>query len=319
MTRQIPAERPLPNKQLVLDRILDETGTDTASDPRTDRHRRSWALPIAAAAAIAIVATGALTVPKLLKSEDAPAPPPAGRSASTGTTPSTGKPADNPVSIDRGKLTAAQATAFATECIKWVGSKDVPGQNYGDAPLNWPGAGAKVDKILRATKVADYGSGTVWTVAVRTGGHTYGCVGTITKKWPDGRTTRNYDFHTFSERHPQGTDSAGAGGSIGNLDGKQVVTLLSSQWVVVRPGATQVQQRIVVKGKPTAWFTTEVVDGIAYARAWGKGKLGPGDKVQYEARQLDKDGNEVGPVAVERSVVTKGITKESPNMLTPQR
>ncbi len=94
-----------------------------------------------------------------------------------------------------------------------------------------------------------------------------------------------------------------------------MVTLLSSQWVVVRPGVTQMQQRIVVKGKPTAWFTTEVVGGIAYARAWGKGKLGPGDKVQYEARQLDKDGNQVGPVAVERRIVVKSKLKGGVNML----
>ena len=309
MTRQIPAERPLPSKQLVLDRILEESG----SDPHAGRHRPTWALPIAAAAAIAVVATGALTVPRLLKSDHTP--PPAGQASTSATQKTTSKPADHAVSIDRGKLTPTQASDFAKECIKWVGSRDVPGQTSGDAPLNWPGAGAKVDKILRATKVSDYGSGTVWTVAVKTGGRTYGCVGTITKKWPDGRTTRNYDFHTFSQRHPQGGDSAGAGGSIGNLDGKQVVTLLSAQWVVVRPGVTQVQQRIVVKGKATPWFSTEAVNGIAYARAWGKGKLGPGDKVQYEARQLDKDGNEVGAVAVERRIVVKSKIKGGVNML----
>ena len=306
MTRQIPAERPLPDKQHILERVL----ADTDEKPS----RRTWLLPVAAAASIAVVAAGALTVPSMLKHNGSGV----AQQSQVGTTKPSGRPAEKSVSIDQGKLTKAQATAFATECIKWVGSEDVPGQTYETAPLDWPGMGAKVDRILHATKVADYDSSTDWTVAVQSGGKTYACVGTITKKWPDGRTLRNYDFHTFSQRHPEGS-TGGAGGSIGNLDGTGVATLLSSQWIVVRPGVTQVQQRIVLKGKPTPWFTTEVADGLAYPRAWGKARLTLGDKVRYETRQLDKDGNQVGAVAVDRRVVTKGIGQGSPNMLDFER
>jgi len=308
MTRQIPAERTLPDKQRILEQVL--------ADADEKRRRKTWLLPVAAAASVAVVVGGALTVPSMLKDNSSGV---ASQSQGGTTKPSTSGQQGGPsVSIDRGKLTEAQAMAFATECIKWVGSKDVPGQTYETAPLDWPGMGAKVDRILHATKVADYDSSTDWTVAVQSGGRTYSCVGTITKKWPDGRTLRNYDFHTFSQRHPEGS-GGGAGGSIGNLDGKAVVTLLSSQWIVVRPGVTEVQQRIVLKGKPTPWFTTVVADGLAYPRAWGKARLTLGDKVRYETRQLDKDGNQVGAVAVDRTVVTKGPGKGSPNMLDFER
>jgi hypothetical protein len=298
MTRQIPAERRLPNKQLVLDRILDETGTDTdtdtdtAADPRTDRHRRSWALPIAAAAAIAIVATGALTVPKLLKSDDAP--PPAGQATTAVTT---SKPADNTVSIDRGKLTAAQASDFATECIKWVGSKDIPGQTYGDAPLDWPGAGAKVDEVLHATKVADSpaGGASDWTVAVRSGGRIYACVGHPTVKDPDGRVRRDYDFTTFSTKYPDGlggnSDGIGA-----NSASHGLMTLSTSRWLVAPATAVTAQRRIVVNGKPGPWFSTAVVGGVGYLRAWGQAKLVLGDKVRAETRFLDSSDRPVGRV-----------------------
>jgi hypothetical protein len=62
-----------------------------------------------------------------------------------------------------------------------------------------------------------------------------------------------------------------------------------------------------------------VADGLAYPRAWGKARLTLGDKVRYETRQLDKDGNQVGAVAVDRTVVTKGPGKGSPNMLDFER
>jgi hypothetical protein len=300
MTRQIPAERPLPNKQLVLDRVLEESG----SDPHAGRHRPSWALPIAAAAAIAVVATGALTVPRLLKSDHTP--PPAGQASTK--TKTTRKPAENTVSVDRGRLTATQAKAFATECIKWVGSHDVPGQTYETAPLDWPGMGAKVDKIRHATKVADSDRSTDWTVAVDSGGRTYACVGTITTKDPDGRVRRNYDFGTFSRKYPDGLGGSGDHpGNIGKPDGT-LTGFSSSRWVTVVPGVTTVQRRMIMKGKPGPWFTTDVVDGLAYIRSWSSATLRLGDKAQVETRRLDKDGNVVGPVVIDRRVVVKGTS-----------
>ncbi|TDU83483.1 hypothetical protein EV138_5947 [Kribbella voronezhensis] len=299
MTRQIPAERPLPHKTVILDRVL--------ADHDEKRGRKAWLLPVTAAASIAVIATGALTVPSMLKSDPGPAPAGKGGGASSAAT-TKPKAAENTVSVDRGQLTATQAKAFATECIKWVGSHDVPGQTYETAPLDWPGMGAKIGKIRHATKVADSDRSTDWTVAVDSGGSTYACVGTITTKDPDGRVRRNYDFGTFSRKYPDGLGGTGDNlGSIGKPDGT-LTGFPSSRWVTVAPGVTTVQRRMVMKGKPGPWFTTDVVDGLAYIRSWSSATLRLGDKAQVETRRLDKDGNLVGPVVIDRRVVVKGLS-----------
>ncbi|WP_112238059.1 hypothetical protein [Kribbella monticola] len=293
MTRQIPAERPLPHKTVILDRVL--------ADTDEKRGRKTWLLPVVAAASIAVVATGALTVPSMLKSD----PGPAGKGGSSATT-TTPKPADNTVSVDRGSLTEAQAKAFATECIKWVGSHDIPGQTFETAPLDWPGMGAKIGKIRHATKVTDSDRSTDWTVAVDSGGRTYACDGTITTKDPDGRVRRNYTFTTFSRKYPDGLGGSGdTAGSIGKPDGT-LTGFSSSRWVTAGPGVTTVQRRMVMKGKPGPWFTTDVVDGLAYIRSWSSVTLRLGDKARVETRRLDKDGNVVGPVVTDRRIVVKG-------------
>jgi hypothetical protein len=310
MTRQIPAERPLPHKTVILDRVL--------ADPDEQRGRKTWLLPVAAAASIAVIATGALTVPSMLKSDPAPAGN-GGAAGSATTTTKTTKPAANTVSVDRGRLTATQAKAFAAECVKWVGSHDIPGQTYETAPLNWPGMGAKVDKFLHATKVADSDHSTDWTVAVESGGKTYACVGTLTKKDPDGHTRRNYDFGTFSRKYPDGLGGSGdGGGNVGKPDGT-LSSFSSNRWVTVAPTVTTVQRRMVMKGKPGPWYTTEVVDGLAYIRSWSSAKLRLGDKAQIETRQLDKDGNVVGRVVIDRRVVVKGSPGDRYTMLAFDR
>ena len=114
--QKIPAERPLPNKTTILDHLLAETDEK--------RGRRSWLLPVTAAASIAVVAAGALTVPSLLKHDD---PGAAGQSVGASKA-ATNKPTEQTVSIDRGKLTDAQAKAFGIECAKWIGSRTFPGR-----------------------------------------------------------------------------------------------------------------------------------------------------------------------------------------------
>ena len=297
MTKQIPAERPLPNKTTILDHLLAETDEK--------RGRRSWLLPVTAAASIAVVAAGALTVSSLLKQDD---PGAAGQSIGASKS-ATNKPTEQTVSIDRGKLTDAQAKAFGTECAKWIGSKDIPGQTYGTAPLNWPGAGAKVDKILHATQIAGQVAGpppgsTRWTVAVKSGDRIYACVGRMPTKGAHGHVQRDYEFGTFSTKHPDGFGGTGDGvGLIIDLSGRKPTKLSTSRWVVAPPGAATVQRRIVVKGKPTPWFTSEVTDGLGYVQAQAEAKLVAGDKVQLETRLLDKTGKPVSASLTGRYVV----------------
>jgi hypothetical protein len=290
MIKQIPAERPLPDQQRILERVLADTGKVSG--------RNRWLLPVAAAASIAVVAGGALTVPSMLRSDEPGTP--AGTSTATTAT-ATSKPGEKTVSIDQGNLTAAQATAFGTECVKWVGSKDRPGQTYGDAPLDWPGAGAKAEKILHATKIAGRTAGTTdWTVAVKSGSVTYACVGRMTTKGEHGKLMRDYDFGTFSTKYPDGLGGAGDGGGlVTDLKGREPAKLSTNRWVVAPPTATKVQRRFVLKGRPGPWFSSDVVDGLGYISARAEARLVPGDKVRIETRLWDDAGKQVGKLLVE--------------------
>jgi hypothetical protein len=292
MTRQIPAERPLENKQSILDEVLD--------DAVDAKRRRGWLLPVAAAASIAVVATGALTLPSLLASDNpgpegtASAGTPAGVTTKAGSTPSVKV-------LDRGKLSPAEATAFATECAKWIGSKDIPGQNFGDAPLNWPGAGAKIDKILHATKIAGRAAGTTdWTVAVRSGGQTWACVGRLPTVDSTGRVLRGYSFGAVSMKHADGQ----GGGALNDAATRSMVRMSSSRWLVGPAAATEVQERLVLNGKAGPWYASAVVDGLSYIQLPQSGPMKLGDKIRIETRMVDAAGQPVTkPMAENHQVI----------------
>ncbi|QNE16664.1 hypothetical protein F1D05_00570 [Kribbella qitaiheensis] len=289
MTKQIPAERPLPDKQHILEQVLACTDEKPA--------RKTWLLPVAAAASIAVVAVGALTLPSMVKSDHGSGA--AGRSAGTDTA-LTNEPTEKTISIDRGRLTDAQAKAFGTECAKWIGSRDISGQTSQTAPLNWPGAGAKVDRILHPTRIAGQADGppvgsTRWTVAVKSGDRIYACVGRMPTQDAHGRVKRDFDFGTFSTKYPDGLGGSGGGFALViDLSGHKPTKVSTSRWVVAPAEAVTVQRRIVVKGKPTPWFTSEVIDGLGYVQARAEAKLVPGEKFRFETRFLDKDGKPVG-------------------------
>ncbi|HET6297977.1 MAG TPA: hypothetical protein VFG33_31645 [Kribbella sp.] len=298
MIKQLPAERPLPQKQEILERVLSDDGERAGTGAGGGRGgHRTWLVPVAAAASIAVIAGGLLTIPALVSSDDNGTSPADQTSPTTQNTPRTSESA---ISIDRGKLTAAEATAFGTECVKSVG--------------------ATVDQILHATKIVGRtaGSSTDWTVAVKSGGSTYACVGRISQKGSDGRLTGAYDFGTFSTKHPDGLGGSGDGsGLISKIDGTGTAKLTTYRWIVAPATATKVQRRILVNGKPGAWFSSDVVDGLGYVRASVEARLVSGNKVRIETRLLDDAGNQVGNLLVQgMSVVPQvggsgGITLQS--------
>ena len=314
MIKQLPAERPLPRKQEILERVRSDDGERAGAGAGGGRGgHRTWLVPVAAAASIAVIAGGLLTIPALVSSDDNGTNP---ADQTSPTTPTTPRISESAVSIDRGKLTDAEATAFGTECVKWVGSRDRPGQ---DSP-DWPGAGAKADKILHATKIVGRpaGSSTDWTVAVKSGGVTYACVGRMTKKGEDGQLVRGYDFGTFSTKYPDGFSGSGEGSGLSSkIDGTGTAKVSTYRWVVAPATATKVQRRIVMNGKPGAWFSSEVVDGLGYVRAFAEARLVPGNKVRFETRLLDDAGQQVGSLLVQAMTVVPtvggsgGITLQS--------
>jgi hypothetical protein len=298
MIKQLPAERPLPDKQVILDRVLAEDSAPA---------KRGWLMPVAAAASIAVIAGGVLTVPALMKSDDGTGP--AGQSQTGATKHTAGTPAGMGQSIDAGRLTPAQASEFGKACARMIGATD-PWKFPDQLPSNWPDGHAKVNAILHPTVVRSGWDpkATDKTVVIKSGGKTYGCVGQVTKKRPDGSTTFGYDWATFA------TSKQGVHGTGGGMAGTIVLDnkpdkLVTDRWIVVGPEVATVRQRLILKGKASPWFTTKVVDGFAYIRAWNQAALAIGDKVQLETQQLDSNGKgttEVQSTTVEPRVPADG-------------
>jgi hypothetical protein len=113
--------------------------------------------------------------------------------------------------------------------------------------------------------------------------------GQVSKKRPDGSTTFGYDFATFvhGKQGVYGT-AVGLGGTI-MLDNKPD-KLVTDRWIEIGPEAATVRQRLILKGKASPWFTTKVVDGLAYIRAWNQATLAVGDKGRLETQVLDRKG-----------------------------
>jgi hypothetical protein len=169
----------MPQKQEFLDRVL-------ADEPKTSSPRNRRLMPVAAAASIALVAGGVLAVPALTKSGNEGVAP----ADRTRTEQIDGLRVRRGIPIDLGPLTQAQASQLAKECAKWIGSKDLGGGR--EYPLDWPGAGAGagVDAALHAVVVRSgwEPNSSDWTVAIKSGGQIYACVGHPTRKGPTRST-----------------------------------------------------------------------------------------------------------------------------------
>jgi hypothetical protein len=283
MIKQLPAERPLAQKQEILDRVL--------ADNSRWAGRKTWLIPVAAAASIAVVAGGVLAIPHLTGRHDQGV---AGQSQTGAVERTDGMHAGTGESIDAGRLTPAQASEFAKACVKWIGATDPHHvSTFPDLPpSNWPDGHAKVDAILHPTLVRSGwdSKATDKTVVVKSGGKTYGCVGQLTKKLPDGRSMFGYDFSTFVHgKHGIYGTAGGLRGSYITLDNKPD-KLVTDRWIEVGPEAATVRQRLILKGKASPWFTTKVVDGLAYIRAWNQAILAVGDKGRLETQVLDQKG-----------------------------
>jgi hypothetical protein len=257
MMKQVPPERPLPHKQAILDRVL--------QDEVPSARERTRLMPLAAAAAIAAVIGGALTLPSLRQDHGVD---PAAQAASSNQGLQNTEEPSNGVSTYAGRLTPAQANQFAATCVRFVG--------------------AKVGTILHPTLVRTRSGGLDWSVVVKSGSKTYGCVG------PSHGKAGDVSFVTFpapdKRRTQLGVDTGG--GASDRPKGPD--DLSNGMWVVAGRGVTTVQQRFVLEGKSGPWFTTPVIDGLAYVHSWAKTASVDGQKIVVQTRQLDRDGEQVG-------------------------
>jgi hypothetical protein len=281
-----PAERTLPNKQQILDKILagtmSGTSTSAANEPGQDRPVRPLAavartrrrpgrlVPVIAAAAVAAV-VGAILVAS--------------------------RPAETEISLDLGPMTRAEIAKVFAICRPWK-------QPY---------------TVLYATKIRSGWNQEDWAVAVE--GHDPGgngirpgsgrlraCAGYPIKPVDETLTGSGmwmYDFHTTVGPAPTPEELAklpkGQSFFVPTYDdgfrpqerislqarpGKKWSTSL---WLRVPSTVDRVRQRIVVNGRPqTPWFGSRTINGVSYTQAWMSAPVNPRDQFTIEVQFLDK-------------------------------
>lgn len=261
MTKQLPADRPLPHRQEILERIL----ADEAAPPRRSR---TWLIPVGAAASIALIATGAL-IASGRHADTTPAPPAADP---TPTRTNNAGPAD--VHIDAGPVTGAEKNAAVQACLVTVGQGSATPAVVGHAVKVRSWVEGKVDTTIAVIGYACVGRGGPWdatTVAV-------GRNGKVVGNPPDAT-------------HPAApTDGTGARLLFVDFDRKPDL-LVQEGWYNVDDRVATMRQRWIVRGKPGPWYVAQAADGLVYLRSWNESAaLKVGEQVRVETQVLDRDG-----------------------------
>jgi hypothetical protein len=282
MTKTLPAERPLPHRQEILERIL-------ADESAPVRRTRTWLIPVGAAASIALVAGGLLFVTKndqKTQPDPAATPSPGTSAASTAapSTPTTRRAAPTlpDVHINVGRLTAAEAAAAANTC-----ADAMKGDN----------TATKIGHALKVMTV-DRGEPSI-TVAFTSEprGLRYGCAGdgkAMTQALVGGdpavAARDKAVINSPDARHPAVPSEGMAWFPFVDFDQKPDL-LLGEGWYRVDNRVASMRQRWTVRGKPGPWYVAEAADGLVFVRSWDQSAvLKVGEQVRVETQVLDQDG-----------------------------
>ncbi|GAA1577588.1 hypothetical protein GCM10009789_33850 [Kribbella sancticallisti] len=287
MITKPPAERPLPHKQDILERVL------AGETPQT--RTRTWLIPVAAAASIAVVAGGLVAATSGHENQPAPGPaagPTPTKSGKPSAKSTPAGPAD--VRVNVGPLKAAEASALAEACVSPAeGHQGEVGEiSHAFTVRSW------VDprKTENSVVVLDKSNGLI-----------YGCVGFPTAKTPTGEVVDGFEaglvggdpvearkgksvINPTDATHPAvPTDSGGSRYFI-DFD-RSPDRLMTDAWYRVDERVAEMRQRYVIKGKPGPWFVGDAVDGTVFLRAWDESTaLQKGDEVRIETQVLDRNG-----------------------------
>jgi hypothetical protein len=277
MTRQIPAERTLPNRQAIITRVLADEGESA--------RRPAWLVPVAAAAAVAVVA-GGLFAATTNNSTPRPGPAPvAGATTSGKPTKGQARPLPADVRINVGPLGADQAAALAKACLTQMNP------------------GARASAITHPIRVMSWVKGKpAWnTVAVtdKSRNLRYGCDGPAADKVP-GATIVGGDpvearKHKTALNPPDATHPAaptdGGGLSFVITFDKSPDLLAEDGWYRVNERVATMRQRWVVKGNPGPWYVADAMDGLVFLRSKDESTaLKVGDQVRLETQVLGHHG-----------------------------
>ncbi|WP_328992998.1 hypothetical protein OG394_01855 [Kribbella sp. NBC_01245] len=278
MTLKPPAERRLPQPQAVLDQVLADGNHPV---------RRTWLIPVAAAASVAVVAGGLFVASRGGAAELLPDQPPVASTSQTAVTSRTAvAPAEESISLTVGRLKASERAAAAAGCLRQV----VPNGIVGDIahPLRSRGSG-KYPTRLTLT-VTDARSGLI-----------YGCVGRFIAGQPQfeaavvggdpaAAAAHKIRLNPPDRTHPAApTEGMSQTGHV-SLDAKPSFFAMYS-WYRVDERVATMRQRILVNGKAGPWYVGDAVDGYVYLETWDKSTVfRKGDKVQVETQVRDKAG-----------------------------
>jgi hypothetical protein len=283
MTRQVPAERPLPHKQEILERVL---ANDAAAK------RRRWVVPVAAAASVAVVAGGLLAITSQHNTQQPPNPTPAAGPSSS--RPSNAKPAGpKDVQINLSPLSAAETTKMVDACLSET-------DHYG------PPHNGKAGAITHAIRVKGWHQ-TLQTVAFldKSTGLLNACVGQPTKALNGppgagvtggavggdpaaGRKLKSV-FNPTDATHPAvPTDQIGSTLAV-KFDNSPDL-LVRAGWYRTDARVAAMRQRYVIKGRTGPWYVAEASDGLVFLRSWNSAILRKGDVVRVETQVLGRNG-----------------------------
>ncbi|MFG1622188.1 hypothetical protein [Kribbella sp. NPDC049227] len=276
MITKLPADRPLPHRQEILERVL-------ADSHAPARQRPGWLVPVSAAASIALVAGGVLIA---TNGNDKSQPGPAASTAPSvpSTTPSARRSISiqPDVHINLGPLTATERTTAAKNCVDEM-------ENHNTAT-----------EIGHGLKVMSWGGGKPSTTIAFTAdpeGLRFGCEGTgkqMTQALVGGDpavAARNKNVITHPDAtHPAAPAEGQAWFCFVDLDTKPDV-LAGEGWYSVDERVASMRQRWVVRGRPGPWYVAEPADGLVFLRSWDKSAaLKLGEEVRVETQVLDHSG-----------------------------
>jgi hypothetical protein len=291
MTPRIPAARTLPNKPAVLDQVL--------ADQASNRPRRVWMAPTAAAASVAMVAGGFAVATGLLQGGGGGAGPgldtaltPADQPRpNTKTPPRQGghgeTEGERAIELNLGPIGSEDARAFAKACLALVEP------------------GSEVGTVTHAVRVRGWGGheADLTVVAEDDEGVLYGCTGQQPRP---GDPAPNVDgsvvggnadavaddkivINPTDETHPAAPTEGMSYQTSIELDERPDLVALN-RWYRVDERVAQVRQRIIVNGRKGPWYVARAVDGFVLLRSWTDATLRLGDVVRVESQVLDHDG-----------------------------
>lgn len=276
MITKLPQDRPLPHKQEILERVLADDNLGT-----TTRRRRTWLVPVGAAASIALVVGGVIVTTTHDRTEPSPATHSPSPSPSILEQPKDFQQRQQTIELDVGPLSGAVRKKIVADCTASLqGVGHATGITHAVKVRNW--GTQKTQNTIALTgadglRYACSGNGTRLDTAVVGGNAAVAAANKTVITVPDAT-------------HPAAPAEGGAWYAFVDFD-KKPDLLVKQGWYSVDDRVGSMRQRWVVRGKPGPWYVAKPADGLVFLLSWNQtAPLKLGEKVQLQTQVLDHRG-----------------------------